>query len=194
MRIVMFFSLVSFLVLTGCNYPGKKNILILQPFSDIPPQHVQNVYEKLSPVFDTVIVNPAIPLPANAYTAARNRYRAKDLLDFLKTRTGKDTTIIGLTNRDISTNKNNVKDFGIFGLAYKPSNVCVASTFRLDKSNVQEQFFKVSIHELAHTTGLPHCEVKSCYLRDAKGENPLDEETSFCGKCKRHLRKRGWRI
>ena len=193
LKLLLLFVSVAFI--TSCSFLDKnKNILILQPFSGISQQHVQHVYEKFKPVYDTVIINPAIPLPEQAYYSPRNRYRAKSLLDFLKTRVGRDTTIIGLTGKDISTTKNNVKDFGIFGVAYRPSNVCMASTFRLNKRNVQEQFYKVSIHELAHTTGLPHCEEKSCYLRDAKGGNPLDEETSFCNKCLNHLRKKGWKI
>ena len=68
-----------------------------------------------------------------------------------------------------------------------------------DKINAQDlkdekQFFKVAIHELGHTQGLPHCPEKSCYMRDAEGGNPTDEEVEFCPKCKKHLRTKNWEI
>jgi archaemetzincin len=54
------------------------------------------------------------------------------------------------------------------------------------------QFYKVAIHELGHTQGLPHCENKTCYMRDAEGGNPLEEEVDFCKTCKMFLKNRGW--
>ena len=80
------------------------------------------------------------------------------------------------------------------GLGYQPGSACVVSTFRLSKENLAEHYFKVSIHELGHTQGLPHCAVNTCFMRDAKGGNPLNEETDFCPACKSHLIKKGWRL
>jgi archaemetzincin len=105
-----------------------------------------------------------------------------------------DTTIIGLTTKDISTTKGKFKDWGIMGLANCPGTACVVSTFRLNKNKLSEQFYKVAIHELGHTSGLPHCKEKSCYLRDAEGGNPLDEEVAFCKRCTSHLKSKGWKL
>jgi archaemetzincin len=80
------------------------------------------------------------------------------------------------------------------GLGFCPGNVCVASTFRLSKKNLKEQFYKVAIHELGHTQGLPHCEDKSCFMRDAEGGNPLNEEHGFCEVCKLFLKSKGWEL
>src|SRR5688572_8458546 len=55
-------------------------------------------------------------MPKEAYYKPRNRYRADELLKDLKTYTGCDK-IIGITNKDISTTKNNIYDWGIMGLA-----------------------------------------------------------------------------
>ncbi len=80
------------------------------------------------------------------------------------------------------------------GFGYNPGNACVVSSFRLSKANQQEQFYKVAIHELGHTQGLPHCEEKTCFMRDAEGGNPLNEEKDFCPACKSFLKGKGWRL
>jgi archaemetzincin len=78
------------------------------------------------------------------------------------------------------------------GLGFQPGNACVVSTFRLQKGELSDQLFKLSLHELAHTQGLPHCKNKTCFMRDAKGENHLDEEIGFCQSCKSFLKSKGW--
>ena len=98
---------------------------------------------------------------------------------------------LGITSYDISSTKNGKPDFGIMGLGFRPGKACVASDFRLkDKSN----FFKVVIHELGHTAGLHHCPEKTCFMRDAEGHNPTDEETGFCPSCKKSLLAKGWKL
>ena len=77
------------------------------------------------------------------------------------------------------------------GLGFCPGRACVASVYRLkDKNN----FYKVAVHELAHTTGLPHCPDKTCYLRDAKGTDPTAEEIAFCNTCSNYLKEKGWKL
>jgi archaemetzincin len=80
------------------------------------------------------------------------------------------------------------------GLGFEPGNACVISTFRLSKTNFAAQFYKVALHELGHTQGLPHCPNKTCLMRDAEGSNHLDEETGFCPSCKAYLKSKGWLI
>ncbi|PBJ14533.1 hypothetical protein [Flavobacterium sp. ACN6] len=83
---------------------------------------------------------------------------------------------------------------GCNGLGYKPGKACVVSDFRLSQENKNNQFYKLVLHELGHTAGLPHCEIKTCLMRDAKGGNPLDEEKDFCFKCKTFLKAKGWQF
>ena len=78
------------------------------------------------------------------------------------------------------------------GLGYCPGKACIASTYRLSENKRKQQFFKVAIHELGHTEGLAHCPEKTCFMRDAKGGNPINEEKEFCESCARQLNKRGW--
>ena len=132
--------------------------------------------------------------PVLARYLPRNRYRADSLIHFLKSQTSKGHITLGLTNKDISTTKNEVADWGIMGLGFRPGNACVASSFRLSKTETNIQLFKVAIHELGHTQGLPHCNIKSCFMRNAEGGNPTNDEKDFCIKCKSILIQKGWNL
>ena len=166
----------------------------IQPFSDIPKEKVDFVYRELLKIYPKIIVKKSIDLPVSAYYKERNRYRADSLINFLKKKTENGHLIIALTTKDISWRKGKIQDYGIMVLGLCPGNVCVASNFRLSKTNNLRQLFVVSIHELGHTQGLPHCPLKTCFMRDAEGKNPTNEETDFCSKCKAHLVSRGWAL
>ena len=124
----------------------------------------------------------------------RNRYRADSLIRFLRDGTPAGEVSIGLTDKDISTNKGNIADWGVKDLGFCPGKACIASSYRVAKNNKKEQLYKVAIHELGHTEGLPHCPVKTCLMRDAEGQNPTNEETGFCSSCKNFLLKKGWKL
>ena len=127
-----------------------------------------------------------------AYYPVRNRYRADSLIRYLSQSDSRDTILIGITNKDISTSKNQIRDWGVMGLGYRPGDACVISTYRLSKADLDSQLYKVAIHELGHTQGLSHCKDKTCFMRDADGGNPLGEEKDFCPDCKSTLRSKGW--
>jgi archaemetzincin len=171
---------------------GIKNIEI-QPFTDITNSDVAFISDELSYYFPNIIIRKNIEFPTNAFVKERNRYRADSLIKFLSNRALSNSIIVGLTSRDISTTKNGIKDWGVMGLGYNPGNACIASTFRLQKNKHQEQLFKVVIHEIGHTFGLPHCENRTCFMRDAEGSNPTNEEVGYCSKCQRFLLAKGWK-
>ena len=171
----------------------KEPIIIdIQPFDGIPESDVRFVHEELKRIFPNIQINRSIPLPAHAFYRKRARYRADTLIQFMRAFTPDGHVTIGLTHKDISHTNGKIEDFGIMGLAYQPGNSCIASTFRLSKNNKKEQLFKVAIHEFGHSQGIPHCEVKSCYMRDAEGKNPTNEETEFCPDCAARLKSMGW--
>ncbi len=189
LRILVF---IAALTLVGCNYQNPNRVLIIQPFRDMPSQQVHTLAKSLAPYFKTIVLKSPIDLPGAAFYPARNRYKADVLIKYLKQFGTKDTVVLGITGKDISTTKGNRKDWGVMGLGYQPGRSCITSTFRLNKSRILPQLFKTSIHELGHTEGLPHCINHQCYMRDAEGGNPLDEEKGFCSTCKKYLQSRGW--
>ena len=168
--------------------------IVIQPYAGLNEELVTCIYTALCKVHPHVILLKPIPLPHQAYYVPRKRYRADTLILLLKNTTHDGFVTIGLTDKDISTDKDQYPDWGVMGLGYQPGKACVVSTFRLNKKNLQEQFFKVVIHELGHTQGLPHCPNKTCYMQDAEGKNTTDQETGFCEKCKAFLVGKGWKM
>ncbi|MFH0893312.1 MAG: zinc-dependent metalloprotease family protein [Bacteroidota bacterium] len=135
------------------------------------------------------------PLPKMAWYSPRNRWRADSLLNWLIEHQPKDVNyILGFTNQDISTTKDDIPDWGVFGLGYMPGPSCVVSTFRLKKAGTsdslfRERFSKVFLHELGHNFGLPHCPTKTCMMEDAAGTiRTVDtEKKQLCEGCKKKL-------
>lgn len=184
-------SLIFWSACSVKNSPEAYMTIDLQPYADMDTQKAQYVYQELLKIYPHVALKKAIRLPEAAYYKAGGRYRADSLIAQLRRNTRPHHITIGLTSKDISTSKNGIRDWGVMGLGYCPGNACVASDFRLAKKDKLVQLFKVSIHELGHTQGLPHCTVPSCFMRDAKGKNHTDEETGFCSACKNVLIGKG---
>lgn len=170
------------------NYLVNDEVVIaLHPFQDFDSKTSQIVLDSLQNYFKEVYLSSPIDFPTHSYNSSRNRYRADSIIQFLKNYHKADTISVGLTNSDISTTYNKVKDWGVMGLGFMPGRACVISTYRLNKTKSNEQLVKAVLHELGHNLGLPHCDNKTCLMRDAKGKNPIDEEKGFCKNCKQKI-------
>jgi archaemetzincin len=163
----------------------------LLPLGKIDKKAIDQLYKNLLLVLPAVKLVAVEPMPAQSYYKPRNRYRADTLISWLRNRSIKGEVWLGVTSQDISTTKGDNPDSGVMGLGFQPGKACVASDYRLKN---KKSLFKVAIHELGHNTGLPHCPEIHCYMRDARGGNPTDEETGFCKSCTQHLLKYGWRL
>ncbi len=193
MKITLLLIILSFCI--GCSPFNKQDtVIVIQPYEGFPNQEAKNILKEIHNIYPKVVLRSAIPFPQESYYKKRNRYRADILISLLKNTIGSDSVIVGLSSKDISTTKDGIKDWGVMGLGYRPGDACIVSTYRLSKNNKKEQFYKVVLHELGHTRGLPHCEVKTCFMRDAEGGNPLDEETGFCNDCKAYLQAHNWKL
>jgi archaemetzincin len=186
--VIFIFSLCAF----SFSFKTNRIVIDLQPFDDLPKEYLNYVHDELKKMYSDIEIKKPIPLPKKSWYPPRKRYRADSLIKYLSGITPEGHLTIGLTTKDISTSNGDIKDWGIMGLGYCPGRSCVASTFRLNKAKRLEQLFKVAIHELGHTQGIPHCPVKTCYMQDAGGKNNTDYETEFCAKCKAILTKAGW--
>jgi archaemetzincin len=166
----------------------------IQPFSDVDNEQADYVLKEIKKIYPKVELKSSIPIPPQAYYKARNRYRADSLLNFLNRRSIPGHVTMALTTKDISWTKGTIKDYGIMGLGLCPGDACVASTYRLSKTNTPDQLYKIAIHELGHTQGLKHCPAKTCLMRDAEGKNHTDELSGFCRSCRQHLITKGWAL
>ena len=173
---------------------GEEITILIQPFEDVKPKQLAEISENIRKIYPKIKILEPIDFPKNTFYQPRNRYRADSIIKYLRTKTPNNCVTLALTNKDISVTKGKVADFGVMGLGYRPGNACVASTFRLNAENKSEQFYKVAIHELGHTQGLKHCPDKTCFMRDAEGKNPTNEEKDFCQNCKKVLRSKHWKI
>lgn len=174
--------------------PKKQQVeILIQPFSDLPVEKSKYVFIKIREKWPNTKLLPAIPIPAVAFYKPRNRYRADSLLRWLAPKVNANQKIVGITSKDISTTKGKNPDHGVMGLGSLGGKSCMISTFRLKKGS-NEQLFKTVIHELGHNFGLDHCPVKTCFMRDAEGKNPLDQEKEFCTGCKKVLVNKGWKL
>jgi archaemetzincin len=133
-------------------------------------------------------------LPAVAFYAPRQRYRAEKLLRYLEQLAPKTVArVVGLTNVDISTTKGTVFDWGILGLATVDGRACVLSNFRCRRGTRNDEelkvrFGKTAVHEVGHTLGLPHCPTVGCLMEDAKGSvTTTDREYDLCAQCRKTL-------
>ena len=168
--------------------------ILIQPFEDVKPKQLAEISENIRKIYPKIKILEPIDFPKNTFYQPRNRYRADSIIKYLRTKTPNNCVTLALTNKDISVTKGKVADFGVMGLGYRPGNACVASSFRLNPKNKNEQFYKIAIHELGHTQGLKHCPDKTCFMRDAEGKNPTNEEKDFCQNCKKVLRSKHWKI
>ncbi len=168
-----------------------RDIILLPLGNNLPQSVTDSVYRKIRTIVPGVTLAPAEALPRSAYFAPLKRYMADSLIAWMARRAGPKQVFAGITRDDISTTKGKAQYYRVMGLGYQPGKACVSSDSRMKNKSA---FWKVVIHELGHTTGLPHCTVKTCFMRDAEGGNPTDEEKEFCPSCKNELLKSGWKL
>lgn len=134
----------------------------------------------------------AHPLPRVALDATRGQYDADLLIDALFRRAPVDAVgVVGVTNADLFDKR---RGRFVFGLASLIDRVAVVSLARyrgswwgesLDPKVFRARYFKVLVHEVAHTLGLRHCERQTCAMRDDADLKALDASpTTFCNACR----------
>lgn len=208
-RIQISIGVLGCFIMLNCQRQQQTKVLkmALVPLGEVQAQYLNQTEAALKNYYAiNVILFLTEKLPKNAFIQVKTpRYRADSLLVFLKSiKPDSIDYIMGITDEDISTTKKdangNIKapeykyaDWGIMGLAYRPGNAAVISTFRIkssDKALFAQRLEKIALHELGHNLGLPHCPYKSCFMNDANESiSTIDnEKTELCSSCKQHLR------
>lgn len=178
----------------GVAAAAEARVVVIQPLGEVEPELLQVVAKAVaSQVAAEVRVAPTRALPQVAWFAPRKRWRAEKLLEVLDAEAAQGTwRIIGVTSAEISTTKEAIYDWGIAGLGSLGGPSCVVSTFLYAKHSktraaLRRRFADVVVHELGHTLGMPHCEVKGCVMADAKGKAISSADASsgaYCASCR----------
>lgn len=190
------FMFHSFLLqsLLGIFFSGK---ILLVPVGKVSNRDLILVKNQVENFYGfQVEIGNYTKIPISAYYKPRNRYVADLLLEDLEEKVpGRYDKVIGIINEDIQTNTSTTKNWGILGLAKVWQKPCVVSTFRLKNKGTRNQYkerlSKVSIHEMGHTIGLPHCtNSKICVMRAAEGKlrNIDNTKLYLCSKCKSKIK------
>jgi archaemetzincin len=172
---------------------NKKNVIHIVPLGNVNITTLKFVKEIIYDFYQIeCIIEPKKELTTDILAASKTRYEASLILK--KYNSTQNTLLI--TEKDIAYNniKRKVKEWGIFGLGFRPGKTCVVSTYRLKKGVTEAKFKdrlkKVCIHEVGHNLGLPHCKYNSlCIMNDANGTiSQVDkEQIFFCANCKKQI-------
>lgn len=198
----LIFILISITLLACSTTENQKTTVAIQALNSFPKNLQDTVIHAIKKFYGfDVVTFKDIDIPKEFYiTVKSQRYRADSIIHYLRANKPDSVDfVIGLTTTDISTTKKDkngnikkplskYKDWGIFGLGFRPGASCVVSTFRLNhsKSNISEsRLKKVVMHELGHNLGLPHCPNKNCFMQDAAETiKTIDSvELNLCEKC-----------
>jgi archaemetzincin len=203
--------LVAFSVLISCNSSDTKTEINsktvgLQPYKGISKSEIDTIANALQNFYHIKTKLLAQKdLPKTAFINIKSpRYRADSIIAIQKrTKVSSLDFILGLTTKDISITKKDsygsikkpewkYNDFGIMGLAYRPGNSAIVSSFRLknkDKKVQLSRFKKVVIHEFGHNLGLPHCPNSYCVMTSANEKiSTIDnEKMMLCEACLKKL-------
>lgn len=209
-------AIMSFIIcgLTACDNKSKESVstVFLVPLDGVSEKQMLQLKSDLEKNFFDKEENRFIidtlghqNSPKECLNKAKTRLWAKSMVNFLKSQYSeaaeskakenaklrdmkyKDWYVIGVTNRDISTDFPGKEDYGIMGLSFRPNGkASIISTYRL--RNKKDDLWKLAVHEFGHGYyNLPHCQqdIDTCLMQDAKHGNPHYElKEAFCFECK----------
>ncbi len=170
----------------------KQKTIYVIPLNNVTQTDVFLASNELKTFYklDVVVLNRDL-IPIDLKSKTSGKYNANKILKFLGNKYEYlDGKIVGITNVNISTKRtlNNVtyNDWSILGLGAIGGQSCIISTKNM-VTNHNDRLSKVTIHEVGHTLGLPHCDYDiNCLMNDAKGKAiKVDSEKKWmCNKCR----------
>ncbi len=205
MRIWAYLFISLIVLIWSCEPKHKRLSIGIQPLGTAEAAELTQVKTSIQAIFNAdVHILEEMDLPKTAFINIKSpRYRGDSLLLYvMRNKPDSINFIIGFTAEDISVTKRNIdgsikepaskyQDWGVFGLANLGGTTSIISSFRLkgNKALHLERLSKISIHELGHSFGLPHCTNDSCIMQDAaESIQTIDRvEINFCAKCKLKL-------
>lgn len=164
--------------------------VFIQPMGNVDHQSITTVKQSIENVYGfKCVVLKTKAHDQTLYATSGTRYDAQKIVNRYRS---SDVYTIVITDKDIAYYKSAVyPEYGIIGLATFTGKSCVVSTHRINNTALKDRFLarlsKVSVHEIGHTLGLPHCKYDStCFMSDARGTvKTIDnEKLQLCKRCK----------
>lgn len=184
-------ALATFFI-CACASAAWAGTYYVRPLGDVDPEQARFACKSIQERFalDCIVLR-AHPIPKQALHAARNQYDADVIIDALFRTAPVDAIgVVGVTNHDLFDKRHGRF---VFGLASLVDRVAVVSLARyrgswwgqaFDLRQFESRYYKVLVHEVAHTLGLKHCERHSCAMRDDADLKALDSSPRhFCAAC-----------
>jgi archaemetzincin len=201
-----FFYFLLVLIISCTSTPPQNKIIGLQPLQSFPKVYSDSIASSIKKCygFKTKIL-PTKPLPKGFFVNIKSaRYRADSIIAWLNHQIPEGIDqIIGLTTVDISCTKktwtgavlepeSKYLDWGVFGFGYVGKKGCVVSNFRIKNAPQPltiERMQKISLHEIGHNFGLPHCTNPKCFMQDAAESIKTIDRVSMhlCKECRNKL-------
>jgi archaemetzincin len=186
--IIVLLSLVTIFSTNTINSETKKErVIFIRPLGNVNPEYVSFVKSSIEDFYGFKCeVLSKVEVSDDILSKSKKRCDANKILTKFKT----DSNIVLVTERDICQKRGKVDEYGIIGLGFCPGKVCVISTCRIKNKVTKKSFYnrlkKVTLHEMGHNLGIPHCSNSDrCLMNDAKGTvKTIDKEGLFiCDKC-----------
>lgn len=190
------FKLVVIVCLAvGCS--GKKSTIVLFKADGISSGAIAAVAGVLKDSLNFKVDTSGILLiPDSLWSSVRKRYRAGQLLVFMKNNRAHsgNTKFLLVTDRDLGIAFGQDSLRGANGLSYQNGNFAVISDYRLHqhkrpKDSVNIYLSKVALHEAGHMLGLSHCKSTSCIMEAIELKQHITTLKGFCPQCRKKLRQ-----
>lgn len=175
--------------------PQSKEISIVV-IGEFPKKDVEFVQNKLKKFYNCKVnILPKMDIPVSCKVKGLQKYSSVKIVKLLNSKfKNVEGKVVALTQVDICTdrklNGKTFKNWGVIGLSLLGTKSCIVSNKRM-KTNYYGKLEKVSIHEIGHSLGIPHCETHSkCLMNDAKGKgSKIDKELLWmCDDCKHKIK------
>lgn len=159
----------------------------LLPIGDVDDDILAHLALELS-IFGDVEILPSVDVPESAYRPHRGQCLASALKEL--TAPYPHDKVLGVVDVDIYEGSRRF----VFGLADVKGRSAIISLSRLkgDAETFRQRVAKEAFHELGHTFGLRHCQVRSCVMTFSKSLADTDaKQKDYCQFCALRLRTAG---